>query len=376
MKIDLIGPSYPFRGGISYYTTLLFKHLKAKHQTYFYCFRRQYPRFLFPGKTDREESGFYLREEESQPLLDALNPWTWLKVAGRVIRDRPALTIFPWWVMYWTPQYLTMIFLIKIFSKTKILFICHNVAEHEAHFLKTVVSRFVLSQGDGFIVHSEQEKENLKALTGKSRITVTYHPTYDVFSAAAMPKTSAREKLGLSLSDEKIILFFGFVREYKGLSYLIEALPLILARFKVRLLIVGEFWEDKKRYLRLIRKMGVEQHVTMIDRFVPNEDMPGYFYASDLVILPYTSVTGSGLIQLAYAFGRPVVTTSIGNLPEIVADKKTGFLVPPQNAKGIADAVVDFYENYDGEEMSARIKKEHGRFSWDHLIRAIEGFVP
>jgi glycosyltransferase involved in cell wall biosynthesis len=151
---------------------------------------------------------------------------------------------------------------------------------------------------------------------------------------------------------------------------------LILARLKVRLLIVGEFWEKKKRYLQLIRKMGVEQQVTIIDRYVPNEEMPSYFYASDLVILPYTSVTGSGLVQLAYAFGKPVVTTSIGDFPEIVADKKTGFLVAPQDAKGIADAVVDFFENYDGEEMSARIKREHDRFSWDHLIRAIEGFVP
>jgi glycosyltransferase involved in cell wall biosynthesis len=374
MKIDLIGPSYPFRGGISYYTTLLFKHLKAKHQTHFYGFRRQYPRFLFPGKTDREESRFFLRQAEFQPILDALNPLTWLKTAKHIIRDRPALTIFPWWIMYWAPQYLTMIFLIKIFSKTKILFICHNVAEHEANSLKTAVSRFVLSQGDCFIVHSGQEKENLKALTGKSRITVAHHPTYDVFNTAAMPKKSAREKLGFS--DEKIILFFGFVRRYKGLLYLIEALPLILARLKVRLLIVGEFWQDKKRCLQLIRKTGVEQHVTVIDRYVPNEDMPGYFYASDLVILPYTSVTGSGLLQLAYAFGRPVVTTTIGDFPEIVADKKTGFLVAPRSAKGIADAVVDFYENHDGEEMSARIKKEQDRFSWDHLIRAIEGFVP
>ena len=374
MKIDLIGPSYPFRGGISYYTTLLFKRLKSRHQTRFYCFRRQYPRFLFPGRTDREESRFYLRDEESQPLLDALNPLTWLKVARRVIGDRPELAIFPWWVMYWAPQYLTMIFLIKFFSPTKIVFICHNVAEHEAHFLKTIVSRLVLSQAHGFIVHSEQEKENLKALTGNRRITVTHHPTYDVFNTAAMPKTSAREKLGLS--DEKIILFFGFVRGYKGLPYLIKALPLILARFKVRLLIVGEFWEDKKPYLQLIRKMGVQQHITMIDRYVPNEDVPGYFCASDLVILPYTSVTGSGLLQLAYAFGRPVVTTAIGDFPKIVADKKTGFLVAPRSAKGIADAVMDFYENHEGEEMSARIKKEQSRFSWDHLIRAIEGFVP
>jgi glycosyltransferase involved in cell wall biosynthesis len=373
MKIDLVGPSYPFRGGISYHTTLLFRHLKARHQTRFYCFRRQYPRFLFPGKTDREESRFHLREEESLPLLDSLNPLTWLRVAGRIIRDRPELVIFPWWTVYWTPQYLTMILLIKLFSRARILLICHNVAEHEAHFLKTVVSKLVLSQAHGFIVHSEREREILKTVTGKSRITVTPHPTYEVFSTTAMSKTSARGQLGLP--DERTILFFGFVRNYKGLPYLIRALPLILARFKVRLLIVGEFWEDKKRYLRLIRELDMQDLVTVIDRYVPNEDLPVYFHASDLVILPYTSVTGSGLLQLAFAFGRPVVTTAIGDFPEIVEDRKTGFLVAPRSPREIADAVVDFYESHSGEAMTERIKKEQARFSWDRLIRAVEGFV-
>ena len=373
MKIDLVGPSYPFRGGISTHTTLLFRHLKARHQTRFYCFRRQYPRFLFPGKTDREESRLYLSEEGSEPLLDALNPLTWLKVAGRVIRDKPALAIFPWWVIYWAPQYLTIIFLIKAFSSAQVLFICHNVAEHESHFLKTAVTRLVLAQGHGFIVHSRQEKEDLKRLVGKSRIAVTFLPAFEAFLAAPLSKQAAREKLGLT--DDRIILFFGIVRSYKGLPDLIRALPLIRARLKVRLLVVGEFWEDEARYLGLIREVGVEDGVTVIGRYVPNEDMPGYFYASDLVILPYTSVTGSALLQLAFAFGRPVVATAIGGFPEIVADKKTGFLVPPRNPRGIADAVLDFYENHDGEEMGARIKAERGRFSWDHLVSAIEGFA-
>lgn len=373
MKIDLIGPSYPFRGGISYHTTLLFKHLKARHQTRFYCFRRQYPRFLFPGKTDCEESRFYLRDEESQPLLDALNPLTWLDVARHVVRDGPELTIFPWWVVYWAPQYLTMIVLIKLFSRTRIVFICHNVTEHEAHFLRTAAARLVLSQAHGLIVHSEPEKKILKALTRKSRIMVTAHPNYDVFATAVMSKASAREKLGLP--DEKIILFFGFIRGYKGLSYLIKALPLILARVKVRLLIVGEFWEDKERYLGLLDELDVREQVTIVDRYVRNEEIPGYFCAADLVMLPYTSVTGSGPLQLAFAFGRPVVATAIGSFPETVEDRKTGFLVAPRNPEAIADAVVEFYENHDGEEMSTLIKKEKGRFSWDHLIRAIEGFA-
>jgi glycosyltransferase involved in cell wall biosynthesis len=374
MKIDLVGPSYPFRGGISYHTTLLFKHLKARHQTRFYCFKRQYPRFLFPGRTDREESQFHLREDESQPLLDALNPLTWLRVARRVIRDGPELVIFPWWVAYWAPPYLTMVFLIKFYSRARIVFICHNVEEHETHFLKTLMSRLVLSQAHGLIVYSEQEREMLKALTGKSRITAAVHPTYDVFAQAVMSKRSAREKLGLS--DEKIILFFGFVRGYKGLAYLIRALPLILARVQVRLLIVGEFWEEKERYLRLIDELDLQKQVTIVDRYVRNEEMPAYFCASDLVILPYTSFTGSGILQLAFSFGRPVVTSAIGDLPAIVKDKKTGFLVAPRSPRSIADAVVDFYENHNGEEMGAWIKKDKDLFSWDRLIRAIEGFAP
>jgi glycosyltransferase involved in cell wall biosynthesis len=374
MKIDLVGPSYPFRGGISYHTTLLFKHLKARHQTRFYSFRRQYPRFLFPGRTDVEESRFFLKDEESEPLLDALNPWTWLKVAKRVVRDGPDLAIFPWWVVYWAPQYLTMVFLIKLFSRARIVLICHNVAEHETHLLKKAVARLVLSQAHGLVVHSDQEKQALKALTRKNRIAVTVHPTYDVFARTIMSKASARESLGLA--DEKIILFFGFIRSYKGLADLVRALPLVLARFQVRLIIAGEFWEDKKRYLRLIDELGLQKHVTVVDRYLRNEELPAYFCASDLVVLPYTSVTGSGILQLAFAFGRPVVATAVGDFPKIIENGKTGFLVSPRSAGSIADAVVAFYETHDGEEMRARIQEGMSRFSWDHLIRAVESFGP
>ena len=371
MKIDIVGPSYPFRGGISYYTTLLYKHLKAKHRVKFYCFRRQYPRFLFPGKTDRDPSLFHLRQVDSRPILDALDPVTWVRVARHMIKDRPELAIFPWWVVYWAPQYLTIIFLLKIFSDIRILFICHNVAEHETNILKSVLSRFVLSLGDCFIVHSPQEKENLAALIGQKNIAVSYHPTYDVFNTVMIPQATARERLGIS--EDKVILFFGFVRKYKGLRDLILALPFLLAKIHFRLLIVGEFWEDKKHYLELIEKLGIAKQVTIIDRYVPNEDLPIYFHASDIVVLPYTSVTGSGLLQLALGFGKPVVTTKIGDFSRIVLDRRTGFLVAPRSPREIAAAVTDFYENYDAETMSAQIREENARFSWEALVRVIEG---
>jgi glycosyltransferase involved in cell wall biosynthesis len=374
MNIDLIGPSYPFRGGISYYTTLLFSHLKKKHPTNFYCFKRQYPRFAFPGKTDREESRFVLRDEDSRPVLDALNPWSWVKLALQIIRDRPTLTIFPWWVIYWAPPFLTIITLAKKFSPTKIVFLCHNVVEHEAHFFKSYVSKIVLRRGDYFIVHSTQEKENLRRLIGMKEIAVVLPPLYDALHAAPIPKNLARQKLGIL--EEKVILFFGIVREYKGLRYLIEALPAVLERFKVRLLIAGEFWEDKKKYLQLIRQRKIEKQVSLIDRYIPNEEIPFYFYASDLAVFPYTSVTGSGALQLAKGFHIPAVVTNIGSFLEVVTDKKTGFHVSPGKPAEIAAAVIDFFEKYDAKKMSRDIQADNQRFSWERLIGAIENFVP
>ena len=373
MKINLIGPSYPFRGGISHYTTILFKNLKKKHQTKFYSFKRQYPWFLFPGKTDKDLSNVSLKDVDTQPILDSLNPFTWIRVAIKAINDKPDLTIFPWWVIFWVPQFITIIFILKIFSSTKILFICHNVVEHEASFIKKIFSKMVLSKGDFFIVHSNEEKKRLIDLIGERNITETFHPTYKEFNAEDIPKNKAKEKLGIK--DKNIILFFGFVREYKGLKYLIEAMPKILEELNVKLLIAGEFWEDKDEYLQLINDLNLKEKIIIVDDYIPNEEVPYYFYASDIVVLPYTSVTGSGLIQLAYGFNKPVIVSDIGAFSQIVIDKKTGFLVKQKNAKDIADAVINFYYNTDKEKMEENIIIENKRFSWDVLVQKIEGFI-
>ena len=254
MKICLIGPSYPFRGGIAHYTTLLFKSLKKRHEVEFYSFKRQYPWFLFPGTTDKDYSNFVLQDDSARPLLDSLNPFSWLKVAFKIIKGDPDMTIIPWWVIFWAPQFLTIIFFLKLFSKTKVLFICHNVVEHEASFIKVLLSKAVLSKGNYYIVHSLEEKRNLIKLIGNKPIKETFHPTYEFFNLDEIPRNAAKEKLGID--DEKVILFFGFVREYKGLKYLLEAMPEILKNMNVRLLIAGEFWSDKDTYLQLIKKLG------------------------------------------------------------------------------------------------------------------------
>lgn len=373
MKIDLIGPSYPFRGGLSHYTTLLFKNLKKKHRTNFYSFKRQYPKFLFPGKTDKDYSDFTLKDDETQPVLDSMNPFAWIKTAYKIIKDKPDITIIPWWVVFWAPHFLTIILILKLFSNTKILFICHNVVEHESGLVKKLLSKMVLTKGDFFIVHSNEEKERLKNLIGDRNIKETFHPTYKEFNSEEITKQKAKENIGID--DEKVILFFGFVREYKGLKYLLEAMPNVLKSVKVKLLIAGEFWDDKQNYIDLISKLDINANVKIIDEYIPNEEIPFYFFASDIVILPYTSVTGSGLVQLAYGFNKPVVVSNIGALSQIVIDKKTGFLVEPEDFRGIADSIIDYYHNYNEDEVAENIRKENYRFSWDLLINKIESFT-
>lgn len=372
MKIDLIGPSHPFRGGISHYTTLLFKALKERHDTTFYSFKRQYPRFLFPGKTDKDDSLEPLKDRDARPVLDSLNPLSWLKTAAAIVRDKPDLTIFPWWVVFWAPQFLTIILVLKLFARTKILFICHNIQEHEGRRLKCLMTKWVLSRGDYFIVHSEEEKERLATAIGDRRVNVSFHPTYDVFNAGTISREEARKALGIA--EENVLLFFGFVREYKGLTYLLQAMPEILAEVPVRLVIAGEFWEDRDAYLGLIEKLGLADKVTIFSRYIPNEEMPHYFSASDLVVLPYVSVTGSGLVQLAFGFDTPVVASRIGALSEVVQDGKTGFLVPPESPSEIAEAVVRFFRDHRREDMAAAIKADRERFSWGALVKAIETF--
>jgi glycosyltransferase involved in cell wall biosynthesis len=373
MKIDLIGPSYPFRGGLSHYTTLLFKNLKKKHITNFYSFKRQYPNFLFPGKKDRDYSHIPLKDMDAQPILDSLNPFSWIRVASQVIEDKPEMTIIPWWVIFWVPHFLTIIIILKLFSQTKILFICHNVVEHESSLLKKLLSKTVLAMGDFFIVHSLEEKRRLEILVGEKKIKETFHPTYEIFNSEKVTKQKAKDNI--DITGEKILLFFGFVREYKGLKYLLKAMPMVLKTVKVKLLIAGEFWDEKQEYIHLMDELNIKDHVKIKDKYIPNEEIPFYFCASDIVILPYTSVTGSGLVQLAYGFNKPVVVSHIGALSQIVIDKKTGFLVKPEDPQAIADSIIDYYQNYDEHEMCKNIKNENYRFSWDFLVKKIESFA-
>ncbi len=368
-KIAIIGPTAPFRGGIAHYTTLLFKHLKNRHEVRFFAFKRQYPGWLFPGKTDIDPS----REAFSAPgverTLDSLNPLTWIGTARKIIRSRCDLLIIPWWVSFWAPPFLTILALVKRRTRAKILFVCHNVVAHEARFFDRALTHMVLRFGDFFIVHSKEDEANLRAMLPRAVIHRRFHPTYDAFNRGTAAPKDCRRALGV---QSPVLLFFGFVRDYKGLKHLLAAMPKILAKISVTLLIVGEFWKDKETYLKQINDLGINGRVRIIDEYVPNEDVGRYFNAADLVVQPYVSATGSGVVQLAFGFHKPVVVTAVGSLPEIVEDGKAGFVVPPGDASAIAAAVIRFFEENRAEEFSENIRKQQHRFSWDHLVDSIE----
>ena len=371
MKICLLGPTHPFRGGIAHYTTLLYREIKKRHPVNFFAFRRQYPQWLFPGETDKDPSRRPLREKGIEYILDPFNPFTWRKVFLKVKKEEPNLFILPWWSFFWLLPFWSVTFALKRFTLVKILFICHNVVEHEANFFSRLAAKLVLSNGDYFIVQSKDESEDLKDIFPFAKVKVCFHPP-NLFKGGKITKFEARKQL--NIKTDRVILFFGFIRPYKGLKYLIEALPEVLKEMDVLLLIAGEFWKKKEDYESQIACHNLRGRVKIVDQYIPNEEVEVYFSAADIVVLPYTSVTGSGIVPLAFEYEKPVITTDVGVLSEMVEDNKTGFLVPPKDSQAIAQAITAFYKEEKEREFIENVRNKKEEFSWGKIVEAIERF--
>lgn len=305
MKFALVGPTFPFRGGIAQHTTRLYNALSEKHKVEFYTFRRQYPRWLFPGKTDQDPSQ-HSDSSIAEPLLDSLNPLTWFSTAARIQAFHPDALILPWWEAFWGPSFATITRLVKR-SKAKIVFVCHNLEPHEQRPGTKMLTRIALSLGDGFVVQSATDVEYLERLVPKARVKYVPHPIYESADKAKIQRLSIVNRAAR-------LLFFGFVRPYKGLPILLDALPLVLKQKPVHLTVAGEFWESREKYERQILELGIQASVTLLDRYVPDEELALLFEQSDLVILPYISVTTSAALGRAIGHGVPVVVSDVGDL--------------------------------------------------------------
>jgi len=250
------------------------------------------------------------------------------------------------------------------------------VMEHEPNWIKSAISRRVLNCADFFITHSEWDRHNLEHWLGSSRagaIRVSPHPAYEHLTQPTLSKAEAKDSLGILA--ERVVLFFGFIRDYKGLRYLIESLPLVREKLDVHLLIAGEVWGDAKPYHELISRLSLMDNTTLVEKYIPNEEVARYFAASDLVVIPYVSATQSGIVQLAYGFGKPVVVSRVGGLPEVVENGVTGYLVPAKDSRAICDAILDFYQCNREVGMSEAIRQKRSAFSWDRLCRTIEALA-
>lgn len=373
MKIVIVSTAYPLRGGIAQYTGILYKKLKARgHGVNVLTFKRQYPGIFFPGKTQLEVSQDESVKIPTEPILDSVNPISWFQASGRIKRMCPDLIIFKYWMPFFAPCFGTICRRSKKNSEPKILYICDNVIPHEKRPGDIALTRFAFKKADFFIVQSQVVRDQLLSLFPHANYKLIPHPVYDIFGEV-MEKTVAKKKLGLG--EPNVILFFGYVRAYKGLDLLLKAMPLILQKKKVQLLVVGEFYENENDFLMLTKELNIMENVQFYSEFVPNEKVGLYFSAADLVVLPYKSATQSGIVQVAYHLNKPCVVTDVGGLAEVVIDNKTGYVVEPESPQAIADAVIRFYSEGKEPEFSQNVREEKQKYSWDNMMTVIENFM-
>ena len=372
MKIAFIGPTYPFRGGIAHYSTLLVQHLRQRHDVLFMSYLKQYPKWLYPGNTamDPSPDSSALRIP-SERLLTPMNPFTWWRTYRRIVEYQPDVLLLQWWTPFWSPMLFFLTRLIRHRTNIRMLFICHHIIAPDGGMFDWFLARRILWRGHAFIVMSEEDFALLRRALPKGKIRGTTHPPYDVFSHTPMPRAQARARLGLS-DDEPVMLFFGFVRRYKGLRHLIQALPAVRAVLPAKLLIVGEFWEDERPYHDLVRELGIQDAVQFHSDYVPNEEMAVYFSAADVVVLPYLEATQSGVAQLALGFEKPMIATTAGGMPETVIDGQTGLIVPPGNSKALSQAILRYFGEGLAEPFSNAIRTNKQQASWLPLVELIE----
>lgn len=372
MKIVVIGPTYPFRGGIAHYTTLLVQHLRLRHNVRFISYLKQYPRWLYPGNTamDPSPSDTALRVECDR-VLTPMSLLSWWRTFRMIKREAPDLLILQWWTPFWSPMLFFLTRMIRRYTKTRILFLCHHIISPDGGVFDWYLLRRILWRGHAFIVMSEEDFALLRRALPWANIKGTTLPPFDVFSRTPMPRSEARAKLGLN-EDEPVILFFGFVRRYKGLRHLLKALPSIREQLPVRLLVVGEFWEDARPYHDLVLQLGLNDAVRFYNEYVPNEELAVYFSAADAVVLPYLEATQSGVAQIALGFETPVIATSVGGMPETIEDGRTGLIVPPADSAALSAAILRYFQEHLAEHFTHNICISKELASWMPLVHLIE----
>ena len=367
-KVFIIGPAFPLRGGLASFDELFCEALnKEGHQCEIISYSLQYPNFLFPGSTQYHVNGTAPKNITIHTLINSVNPLSWFKTASFIKKQKPDFIIFRFWIPFMGPALGTIARLVKK-QNIKVLAITDNVIPHEKRLGDKQLASYFIKGCDAFVTMSKAVMNDLEKFTNTSHKKYLLHPLYTAFGDK-IPKQEARLKLHLK-QDDRIILFFGLIRKYKGLDLLIEAFSLLKANPHNKLLIAGEFYEDKQPYFDLISKYKLEEQIILLNQFIPNDDVKYYFSAADIVALPYRSATQSGVTQVSFHFEVPTLVTNVGGLGEIIPHNVAGYVVEP-NPQAIGSSLEDYFENNKEQAFTEGMKQEKQKYEWSIFVNEI-----
>ncbi|NOZ09252.1 MAG: glycosyltransferase [FCB group bacterium] len=370
MRIALVSVAPPYRGGISLNTAILLTHLQKKHTVRCFNYSRLYPEFLFPGKT-QYETGKPAVPVSSDRCLDSINPFTWYRTAGNIRKFDAEAVIFRFWNPFFAPALGTIAGILRKRSPDiKIMAMSDNIQPHEPHFFDGPLIRYFLNKMQTHVVLSEAVERDLHKFITAPEYRRLYHPIFDVFGKS-QPKSEARRDL--QIPGKYVILYFGLVRQYKGLDVLIRATRLLKEKFSdFQVLAVGECYGDRAKYEQLIVSEDVSDKFTWLNAYIPDQQVGQYFSAADVVALPYHHATQSGVVPLAYHFDKPVVVTRVGGLHEMVAEGESGFLVEPDSPRELADCLYANLISGKFSSMTEGVRRQKEKFSWEIFVQGIE----
>ncbi|MBK8611124.1 MAG: glycosyltransferase [Chitinophagaceae bacterium] len=372
LKVMIIGPAHPLRGGgITTFNERLARQFQNEgHQTSIYSFSLQYPGFLFPGKsqyTDRPAPA----DLDIHTRINSVNPFNWLLVGHEIKKQKPDIVVVRYWIPLMGPCLGTILRIIKKNNHTRIICIADNIVPHEKRFGDKPFTQYFIKPVDAFITMSEKVLSDLRIFTKTKKAVLIPHPLYDNFGQK-ISKAAAREKLAID-NKQKIILFFGFIRKYKGLDILLDAMKILKDTTRpiadCRLLIAGEFYEDRTLYDEQIERLDIRDRLILHTDFIPDEEVKNYFCAADVVIQPYRNATQSGVTPLAYHFEIPMIVTDVGGLPAMVPDNKVG-LVADVSAASLAAKIQEYFEKGENHFLP-HLVEEKKKFSWTKMAETI-----
>lgn len=371
-KIVIVGPAHPYRGGIATFSERLARQFQAEgKEVEMFTFTLQYPGFLFPGKTQ------YSDEAAPEGLkitrnISSVNPITWIKAGRQLKKMQPDMVIFAYWMSFMAPCMGTIAAFLRK-SRCKCIGLIHNMIPHEPNILDKILPGYFVKKMDAFLALSQSVANDVNRFDKKGKPKMFRpHPIYDHYGDL-MPREEALQLLKLD-ADYRYILFFGFIREYKGLDMLIEAMAdQELRKMPIKLIVAGEFYEDENKYLGRVEELGLQDKTIFYKQFISTNEVSRYFSACDIVALPYKTATQSGVTQVAFHFEKPMLVTKVGGLGEIVPHEKIGYVVEPQPAE-IATALKDFFLRQRAAEFTANIPEEKQKYAWSNLTTALEDY--